>query len=401
MQPFSETTGARNKMTSRTYFKLFATLAFATVVGAATAQAQLVSQYGILDLTANGGINPNTGFAWQAGDQYRLAFYTADKISAESDDPAVYDDFATAQAQQNPALASSTGWTAMVWVNTDDTLPQAVDFNFIIEGVESPISSPLVRGGYDDTTGGAGAFGAGVPVYAMNGTTAIARNNADILNNWSNPFDGDTTLRLASGSTNLDSNGNSVVAAQNVNYSPFLNQFGLGDTATVHGTDTWTGGLANPVNPLGNSIDPDTQTRGSWGSSNANTGGRVWNRFQSGTTATLSVYAISPLLTVMEDMGSFILGDTNNDGTVDTLDIDPFVLLLTDPAGYATAFPGVDSLAVGDINMDDVVDTLDIDPFVALLTAGSLTGGAVPEPGSIVLLGLAGVAGFGLAVRRR
>ncbi len=97
----------------------------------------------------------------------------------------------------------------------------------------------------------------------------------------------------------------------------------------------------------------------------------------------------------------FLLGDTNNDGTVDTLDIDPFVLLLTDPAGYATAFPGVDPLAVGDINMDTVVDTLDIDPFVALLTAGSLTGGAVPEPGSIVLLGMAGAAGLALVVRRK
>ncbi len=97
----------------------------------------------------------------------------------------------------------------------------------------------------------------------------------------------------------------------------------------------------------------------------------------------------------------FTLGDTNNDGTVDTLDIDPFVLLLTDPAGYATAFPGVDAIAVGDINMDTVVDTLDIDPFVALLTAGSLNGGAVPEPGSIVLLGLAGVAGLTLVRRRK
>ncbi len=97
----------------------------------------------------------------------------------------------------------------------------------------------------------------------------------------------------------------------------------------------------------------------------------------------------------------FLLGDTNDDGTVDTLDIDPFVLLLTDPAGYAAAFPGVDPLAVGDINMDTVVDTLDIDPFVALLTAGSLNGGAVPEPGSIIMLGLAGVAGLTLVRRRK
>ncbi len=91
-----------------------------------------------------------------------------------------------------------------------------------------------------------------------------------------------------------------------------------------------------------------------------------------------------------------ILGDTNDDGVVDTLDIDPFVLLLTDPAGYATAFPGVDPLAVGDINMDTVVDTLDIDPFVALLTSGSLAsgGGSVPEPSTLVLLASVALLGM-------
>lgn len=277
--------------------RIFLAVAVILSLAVSTSSAALISQYGILDLSANGGINPNTGNPWQAGDQYRLAFYSAETITGESDDPNVYDAFATAQAQQNPALAASSGWTAMVWVNTDSTLPQAVDFNNIQPG-ESPLSSPLIRGGYDDLTGGASIGGAGVPVYAMNGTTAIARNNADILNNWSNPFAGDTNLRLASGSTNLDSDGNLVTASQGVNYSPYLNQFGLGDTANIHGATVWTGGFASPVNPLGNSIDPDTQTRGSNGSSNANTAGRVWNRFQAGTTTSLSVYAISPVLTV-------------------------------------------------------------------------------------------------------
>jgi len=83
-----------------------------------------------------------------------------------------------------------------------------------------------------------------------------------------------------------------------VHYSPFLDQFGKGDSANVHGRNVWTGGLANPINPLGNSIDPNGQTRGSWGSSNANNGGRTWNRFQSESTANLSVYALSAVLTV-------------------------------------------------------------------------------------------------------
>lgn len=279
-------------------------LAAVLLGGLSSASGQLSGQYGILDLTANGGINPNTGNPWQEGDQYRLAFHTAGTITAESDDPATYDDFATAEANLstlgNGAIQTSTGWTAMVWVNTDETLPQALDFNNILP-TESPISSPRERAGTEDTTGGTGVGGAGVPVFAMDGTTCIARNNADIYNNWSNPFNGDTTLRLPSGSTNLDSEGNEVVAAQNVNFSPFLDQFGLGDSATVHGRNVWTGGFGNPVNPLGNSVDANDaqmRTRASWGSSNANNGGRTWNRFQSNTTDNLAVYALSEILTV-------------------------------------------------------------------------------------------------------
>ncbi|NNM29879.1 MAG: hypothetical protein HKO57_10170, partial [Akkermansiaceae bacterium] len=265
----------------------FAALAFGSFSPAA---AQLSSQFGILDLNANGGINPNTGAAWAAGDQYRLAFHTDGTIDGTSSDPAVYDAFATAQAQQNTALASSTGWTAMVWVNTDDTLPQAIDPNNPGAG-ESPVSSPLVRSGTTDQTGGAGQGGAGVPVYAIDGTTCIARNNADIYNNWSNPFDGDAVVRIP---------GSMTGSGQNVHYSPFLDQFAGGDSGDVHGASVWTGGFGSAVNPLGNSVDPNAQVRGSWGSSNANNAGRVWNRFQSGTTSQLSVYAISPVLTIVD-----------------------------------------------------------------------------------------------------
>ena len=47
--------------------------------------------------------------------------------------------------------------------------------------------------------------------------------------------------------------------------------------------------------------------------------------------------------------------------------IDPFVLALTDPSGYAEAFPDCDRM-LADINGDGDVDAFDIDPFVELLT---------------------------------
>ena len=63
-----------------------------------------------------------------------------------------------------------------------------------------------------------------------------------------------------------------------------------------------------------------------------------------------------------------LLGDLNCDGEVDFGDINPFVLALTDPIGYAAAFPECD-IKNGDCNEDCMVDFGDINPFVDLLTA--------------------------------
>jgi hypothetical protein len=57
------------------------------------------------------------------------------------------------------------------------------------------------------------------------------------------------------------------------------------------------------------------------------------------------------------------LGDLNCDGAVNAFDIDPFVLALTNPAGYAAAYPNCDILNA-DINGDGLVNPFDIDPFV-------------------------------------
>jgi hypothetical protein len=59
--------------------------------------------------------------------------------------------------------------------------------------------------------------------------------------------------------------------------------------------------------------------------------------------------------------------DMNCDGLVNAFDIDPFVLALTDPAGYTNLYPNC-TINVADCNRDGSVNAFDIDPFVAALT---------------------------------
>jgi len=60
-------------------------------------------------------------------------------------------------------------------------------------------------------------------------------------------------------------------------------------------------------------------------------------------------------------------GDLNCDRLVNVFDIDPFVLALSDPSGYAAAYPTCEIVAA-DVNGDGQVNAFDIDPFVGLLT---------------------------------
>ncbi len=64
-----------------------------------------------------------------------------------------------------------------------------------------------------------------------------------------------------------------------------------------------------------------------------------------------------------------LVGDVNCDGGVNFGDINPFVMLLTDPAAWLAAFPGC-PMANGDINGNGTAGFDDINPFVALLSGG-------------------------------
>ena len=64
--------------------------------------------------------------------------------------------------------------------------------------------------------------------------------------------------------------------------------------------------------------------------------------------------------------GALTLGDLNCDGVVTVSDIGPFVMALTNPAGYTTQFPSCDMMNA-DLNADGSVSVSDIGPFVNTL----------------------------------
>ena len=70
------------------------------------------------------------------------------------------------------------------------------------------------------------------------------------------------------------------------------------------------------------------------------------------TNATLNAFALS-----VTDPSSALLGDVNLSGTVDFLDISPFISVLTSPEYQIEA----------DINLDGYVNFLDITPFITVL----------------------------------
>jgi hypothetical protein len=65
----------------------------------------------------------------------------------------------------------------------------------------------------------------------------------------------------------------------------------------------------------------------------------------------------------------FSVGDLNCDDSVNFGDINPFVMALSNPTGYGTAYPNCD-ITLGDINEDGSVNFGDINPFVTLLSGG-------------------------------
>lgn len=102
--------------------------------------------------------------------------------------------------------------------------------------------------------------------------------------------------------------------------------------------------------------------------------------------ADLSVYRQQILDVISEPA---IPGDFNDDGVVNTQDINPFILALTDLAQYQATYPQVDLLGTADLNHDNLINTEDINPFIQLLTGAGASNADVPEPGVLTLIVMA------------
>lgn len=80
-------------------------------------------------------------------------------------------------------------------------------------------------------------------------------------------------------------------------------------------------------------------------------------------------FAVDNIL-VEADAQDFVNGDVTGDGFFTNADVGGIILALTDPAGFAAAFPGIDPDLVLDFNGDGILTNADVGGMIAVLTGG-------------------------------
>jgi Bacterial Ig-like domain (group 3)/MBG domain (YGX type) len=116
-------------------------------------------QLGVLNLGANGGINPATGNPWTLGDTYRLIFVTSTDTPTTSTDIADYNTFV--QGLANAAGLGTSPLGPVTW---------------------KVVGSTATVDARDNTSTNPGVNGTGEPIVRMDGTFLIANNYADLWN---------------------------------------------------------------------------------------------------------------------------------------------------------------------------------------------------------------------------
>ena len=248
--------------------------AMAAVLAISPAYAQLTSQLGILDLTANDGINPATGEAWQAGDSYRLVF-----ISSVAVDP------------QNSAMNDISAWnTAVQTIANNATGHDLSSVTWNIVGSTADVDAR------DNTSTNPTIDGSGHAIFAMDGSSAIA-------NNFDNLWDGTVPANRPAWTENGD-NMDDVAAAVAWSLTG-TNGAGTADGGLYLKDTTDSGGIRQGRN----------QDDHHW--INANITGANWI-----ANTAFSVYGMSEELTVSGPDISFLLTITPNAETPGSYDLE-------------------------------------------------------------------------------
>ena len=224
-------------MITRNRIKSLLTLAIVAMVTMATsANAGLPTELGILDSTANSGINPATGESWAFGDTYRLVFVTSGTSAATEPNIAYYNEFV-----QGVADASALGLADATWMVIGST-----------ETVNAKVNTST-----DSGTGEA--------IFLVDGSTIVANDYADLWDGGlENPID-------------LNENGN------------------LREVRIFAGTTA--GGATIADRWFGTTTISNNSLRVETGESN-DAGGHWMQQYNSGPTSLHSFYGLSDPLTI-------------------------------------------------------------------------------------------------------
>lgn len=257
-------------MKTKSAVQIVATVIAVLLFSAISANAAILkSQLGLLDLSANGGLNPATGAAWQLGDQYRLVF-----ISSTPVDP------------QNSAADDIAYWNAAV---------QSIANNSTIAGLGSVtwniIGSTETVDARDNTSTNPNVNGTGHTIFNLDGSTVIENNFDDL-------WDGNAPLSICL----YDENGVDKDASTAVDW-PLT---GTSTDGTANGTvylqDTSSSGsIRQGRNQIG--------FEAGW--IDANNIGANWS-----ADGALSVYGMSEALTIIPEPSTALLAGLGLAGLV-------------------------------------------------------------------------------------
>ena len=315
-----------------------AALALATL---APARAQLACQLGVLDLSANGGINPATGVAWVAGDTYRLVFVTSANTTCESKDITTYNSFVQGLA------AASTSYPKL-----GNGLWKVVGSTSTVDARDNTKTNPSVNG-------------VGETVFRMDGNFVIANNYADL-------WDGINSSHVAGGNylgVHLDQNGNARLS-ERVRTGSGANGTAAGDGRVLGGS-----GENPPRVQTGRNYAPDFY--GGLGSGN-------WMQDWSENAASAGpVFALSGVLTVVDTSDTTVPTLVSiADDTIDGKIVVPAAVVYTVTFDQPMSAGTVD---VTDFENDPTLNTSvtitsvepTANPAVFKVTVGTTVGGAL------------------------